>query len=85
MIDYAYDDANWKNKLTSYDGKDITYDEIGNPLAYNGYTYTWQNGRELAGISGNGLDTSYKYNDGGIRTQKTVDGMVTNYHLLGEQ
>lgn len=27
-------DANWKDKLTSYDGKTITYDAIGNPLSY---------------------------------------------------
>lgn len=71
VIDYAYDDANWKDKLAYYDRKDITYDEIGNPLANDSYTYTWQSGRELGGISGNGLSTSYKYNNGGIRTQKT--------------
>ncbi len=35
---YTYGDANWKDKLTAYDGKAITYDQIGNPLTYNGNT-----------------------------------------------
>src|SRR5699024_8916845 len=31
---YQYDNTNWKDLLTSYDGQAITYDEIGNPLQY---------------------------------------------------
>ena len=31
-IPYVYGDANWKDKLTSYNGATITYDAIGNPL-----------------------------------------------------
>ena len=34
IIPYAYGDGNWKDKLTAYDGKAITYDAIGNPLKY---------------------------------------------------
>ena len=30
-VNYTYD-SSWKDKLVSYDGKTITYDEIGNPL-----------------------------------------------------
>jgi hypothetical protein len=75
----------WKDKLTAYNGKSITYDAIGNPLTYDSYTYTWQNGRQLAGISGNGLSTSYKYNASGIRTEKSVNGTTTQYHLVGNR
>ena len=85
---YAYSDANWKDKLTSFnDGtaKPITYDAIGNPLTYDGYTYTWEEGRQLATLTGNGKNTAYKYNDSGIRTQKTVNGVTTNYHLVGDK
>lgn len=47
-IVYTYDTA-WKDKLLTYDGgATITYDEIGNPLTYNGYAFTWQKGRQLA-------------------------------------
>jgi hypothetical protein len=73
-VDCGYTDSNWKDKLTSYKGQGITYDAVGNPLTYNGYTYTWERGRELAGLNGNGLTTSYKYNSDGIRTKKTVNG-----------
>ena len=78
---YGYEDANWKDKLTSYNGQTITYDEIGNPLQYrDGMNFTWQNGRQLASINDN---ITYQYNDGGIRTQKTVNGVTTNYYLNG--
>ena len=33
----TYGDANWKDKLTAFNGKNITYDAIGNPLKDN----TW--------------------------------------------
>ena len=80
---FAYD-TSWKDKMTSYDGNAITYDAIGNPLTYSGNTYTWEMGRQLAGISGNGNTITYKYNDSGIRTQKTVNGVTTQYHLTGD-
>jgi len=82
---YAYGDSNWKDKLTSFDGKAITYDAIGNPLTYNGYAYTWERGRQLAGMTGNGKTISYKYNASGIRTQKIVNGVTTTYHLVGDK
>ncbi|MDD2376322.1 MAG: hypothetical protein PHD15_02340 [Clostridia bacterium] len=53
---YTYDTV-WKDKLTNYNGKDITYDNIGNPLTYDGNTYTWQNGRQLASVT-KGQNTS---------------------------
>ena len=84
-ISYGYGDSNWKDKLTSYNNLPITYDQIGNPLAYNGWTYTWEQGRQLSGMSGNGNTISYKYNDSGIRTQKTVNGVTTTYHLVGDK
>jgi len=84
-VAYTYDDSNWKDKLTSYDGKAITYDNTGNPLSYDGYTFTWEEGRQLKSISKEGLNISYKYNDQGIRTEKTVNGVTTKYYLLGDK
>ena len=83
-INYSYEDSNWKDKLTSYNGKAITYDEIGNPITYDGYTFTWEMGRQLKSLSGNGKTISYKYNDNGIRTEKTVNGVTTKYILNGD-
>ncbi|KOA20845.1 tRNA nuclease WapA precursor [Clostridium homopropionicum DSM 5847] len=82
---YEYTDINWKDKLTSFDGKPITYDAIGNPLTYDGYTFTWEQGRQLQSLNGNGKNISYKYNADGIRTEKTVNGVTTKYHLAGDK
>ena len=82
-VNYGYDDTNWKDKLSSYDGQAITYDEIGNPLSYRGYTLTWQNGRQLATLSGNGVTASYTYDVDGLRTSKTVNGVKHEYYYVG--
>ena len=82
-VNYGYDDTNWRDKLTSYDGQAITYDEIGNPLSYRGYALTWQNGRQLATLSGNGITASYTYDVGGLRTSKTVNGVKHEFYYVG--
>lgn len=54
---YTYGDASLNNLLTAYDGKEITYDGAGNPLAYNNGTawkFTWEKGRELSSASADG-------------------------------
>lgn len=81
-INYAYGDLNWGDKLTSYNGNAITYDEIGNPLSYNGWAFTWQSGRQLKTMSKDGTSVSYKYDDNGIRKSKTVNGVTTNYTTI---
>ena len=46
-------------------------------------TITWQNGRQLSGISQNGnMLASYTYNADGLRTSKTVNGITTEYYWL---
>ena len=85
---YGYDDDDWGDLLTSYDGHTITYDAIGNPLSYyNGrqYTFTWESGRRLASVIVDGTELSFTYNDDGIRTSKTVGTVEHVYHLNGAQ
>jgi RHS repeat-associated protein len=84
-VNYTYGDTNWKDKLTSFHGRNITYDAIGNPLTYSGNTYTWEEGRQLKSIVGTSGNISYKYNDSGIRTEKNVGGVVSKYHLVGDK
>ena len=84
---YGYADSTWGDKLTSYRGVSIYYDEIGNPLSYyNGssYTFAWT-GRQLKSATKGGLKYTYTYNDEGIRTSKTVGGVTTTYYLSGAQ
>ncbi|NLK96418.1 MAG: DNRLRE domain-containing protein [Clostridiales bacterium] len=81
---YNYEDSNWKDKLTSYNGKAITYDSIGNILSYNGRNYSWKDGRKLSSINDSNLNISYKYNSEGNRIGKTVNGVTTDYTLDGD-
>ena len=82
-IPYGYEDETWKDKLTSYDGQAITYDEIGNPLTYrDGMQFSWQNGRQLGGMGlSDETSVSYQYNPDGIRIGKTVNDTETSYFV----
>ena len=83
---YGYDDANWGDKLTSYNGETITYDEIGNPLSYrDGMEMTWLNGRKLTTLQSGNDSISYKYDSNGVRTSKTVNGVEYTYEYLNGQ
>ena len=80
---YGYDDSNWGDKLTSYNGETITYDEIGNPLSYrDGMTMSWLNGRNLTTLQSGNDSISYKYDSNGVRTSKTVNGAEYTYEYL---
>ena len=62
-------------------------DALGNPEDYyNGayYEFTWE-GRRLASAVYNDQTFSFTYNDEGIRTGKTVDGVKHTYILEGSR
>ena len=81
---YTYGDTEWKDLLTNYNGTAITYDAIGNPLNWtNGKTFTWTGGRQLSGVTDAANSITYTYDDNGIRTGKTVNGIKTDYYLNG--
>ena len=84
-IPYGYDDATWSDLLTSIGGQSLTADEIGNLLSDGTWTYTWQHGRQLAGMSKSGQTIAYGYDSDGKRITKTVNGTAYNYHYLGDQ
>lgn len=71
-IPYTYGDANWKDKLTAYNGVPITYDAMGNPLNDGTWTYEWQAGRQLKSMSNTstGETVEFTYNHTGCRTKK---------------
>ena len=56
---FTYGNANWRDQLTAVDGVAITYDAIGNPLNDGEWTYTWQNGRQLARMQSVDIDASF--------------------------
>ena len=87
-IPYAYGDANWKDKLTAYNGTAITYDAIGNPLNDGSWTYEWAVGRQLKKISREGQSLTFKYDHNGMRIQKVLEHSwypeTTNYTYHGK-
>ena len=69
-ISYNYA-VSWGDQLLTYNnGSIILYDQIGNPLSYNGYTFTWQKGRQLASATKEGETFNFVYNADGQRTWK---------------
>lgn len=76
---YTYS-GSWGDQLLTYNGgSTITYDQIGNPLSYNGYTFTWQKGRQLATANDGTNSYSFIYNADGLRTWKTKNNSSTQY------
>ena len=72
----------WNDRLSKYDGKEITYDKAGNPVSYDGITYTWS-GKQLTQITmADGSKTQFTYDANGLRTRKLQydsDGELSYY------
>ena len=79
---YTYGNSAWPDQLTAFNGKTITYDAAGNRTGYDGWTYVWEAGRQLKRMTKNGSTIDYKYDDSGIRTEKTVNGVTTKYTTI---
>ena len=82
---YTYGDDSWGDLLTAYDGVARTYDEIGNVLTDGTWTYTWQNGRELAAMTDGTTTWNYTYDANGMRTSRTNGTTTYNYVYNGSQ
>ena len=83
---YTYGDNVWADLLTKYDGIEIKYDNVGNPTKYyNGsnYTFTWQQGRQLATVTTDSANISYVYDMAGVRSSKTVGSTTYKFDTLG--
>ena len=87
-IPHAYGDANWKDKLTAYNGTAITYDATGNPLNDGSWTYEWAVGRQLKKMSRDGQSLTFKYDHNGMHIQKVHEHSwypeTTNYTYHGK-
>ena len=81
---YTYASSGWGDRLIADGSNTYTYDAVGNPLNYNGYTLAW-NGRQLVSMTKGSKTYSYKYNDEGIRTSKIVNGVEYIYILDGSR
>lgn len=77
---FTYSTGGWKDQLVSVNGIDLTYDDNGNVLTYGEKEYTWNSGRNLESIVDGDKKYSYTYDETGIRTSKTVNGVTTYFN-----
>ena len=84
-IHYTYENSEWPDQLTTYNGQTITYDNSGNPLTYvGGLEFTWSRGRQLSTVTlGDESSVSYRYNENGLRTYKDTSDTTTVYEWDG--
>ena len=83
---YEYGNTDWLDLLTKYNGQQITYDTIGNPLTYNNgtaWTFTWQGAHDLATATTNDKQIEFHYDMDGVRDSKTVNGVKHEYITQG--
>ena len=80
---YTYGDSNWQDLLTKFNDKEITYDEIGNPITIGSKTLSWMDGRSLREYKDGSTTITYSYNLDGIRTEKKVGSTTIKYYLNG--
>ena len=85
ITDYSYSDPAWGDLLTCWDGNEFIYDEIGNLLSDQNWTFTWQNGRELASMSNGATTWSYTYDANGMRKTRTNGTDTYTYLYNGSQ
>ena len=81
---FSYGNSAWPDELTSVNDTSLTYDANGNVLTYGNMEFEWTNGRVLSEItvtpddpSGTEDVYSYTYDESGIRSSKTVNGVTT--------
>lgn len=77
---FRYVNNGWNDKLTSVNSTNLTYDANGNLLTYGDKSFTWSSGRNLDCITDGDNIYSYTYDENGIRTSKTVNGLTTYYN-----
>ena len=87
VVNYTYGDGGWKDLLTGYNGKTITYDGIGNPIQTTHGEKYWWTGRQLDKMMTDvGRELAFKYSEDGIRTEKRDSrGEIHEYLLEGSR
>ena len=79
---YSYGNTQWADKLTSYNGQSIAYDNMGNPTTYKGATLGWSRGRLLTSFTPSGSSITYNmaYDKDGVRRSKSYTSGSLEYY-----
>ena len=81
---YEYDNGEWKDQLTRFNGQDLEYDDYGNLLNLGDYSFCWDE-KLLSQIQSQESLINYTYNRDGIRNFKIINGELTEYVLDGRK
>lgn len=77
------------NRLTSFNGYTMTYDNDGNLLSKSksgfSQTFTWNSLGQLTQVVTNGVTTTFGYDGWGRRVRKATGATVTRYVWAGDQ
>ena len=83
---YSYSTSDWKDQLTKFNDSIITYDKAGNVININDQIHlSWINGRELQTYSTSDKILNYKYNKNGIRINKKINNISTEYFIDNDE
>jgi len=79
-VAYVYNDPIHKDRLMSFDGKQFTYNALGNPTLYKGDPMEWdfKNLRQYR-------KTRFEYTADGLRKTKIHGNTVTTYYWAGDK
>lgn len=62
---YEYKDNGGKNRISKFNDRDISYDELGNIIKFGSETYKWTNATELSEYVNGENHIYFEYNDDG--------------------
>ena len=82
---YHYEDSAWGDLLTGIDNVSFTYDENGNLLNDGYWTYSWEHGRQLSGMTNGTTTWIYTYDAKGMRTSRSNGTDTYTYVYNGNQ
>lgn len=71
-ISFSYSNQLLPDQLTNFNGNEIKYDAIGNPISFDNQNLKWINGRFLQEYNNEKYLITYTYDDIGLRQSKQV-------------
>lgn len=81
-INFQYNNPQWPDQLTAVNNVTLSYDSVGNLTSYGNTQFTWNYGKLLTSVKNGENLYAYQYDNNGIRTSKTINGVVTEFNVL---
>ena len=86
LITHAYSySSTYPDRLISYDGQTISYDNVGNPILYRGKSLSWIKGSLLSQIIDGSNYIDFDYDGLNQRISKSTNNGTTDYAYIDGQ